>query len=93
MAEMHITHNTGMQRFETEVEGYTAVLDYRPYDGGVVFTHTGVPRPIEGKGVGRALVKAGLDHAREQGWTVVPACSFVATYMRRHPEYADLVRS
>jgi predicted GNAT family acetyltransferase len=32
-----------------------------------------------------------LDDIRSRGLKVVPLCPFVAAYIRRHPEYEDLV--
>ena len=46
---------------------------------------------VGGRGVAGDLVKAALDYARAQGLRVVPACSYSAAYVQRHPEYADLV--
>lgn len=56
-----------------------------------MFTHTGVPPAYEGQGIASALVKEGLAYARKEGYKVVPLCSFVAAYIKRHPEYADLL--
>jgi predicted GNAT family acetyltransferase len=53
----------------------------------MLFLHMGVPPALEGRGIGSALVRAGLSYAREQGYHIVPLCSFVAAYLRRHPEY------
>ena len=36
-------------------------------------------------------MKAALDDAKRQGLEVTPLCPFVADYIRRHPEYEDLV--
>lgn len=67
------------------------VLDYRLLGDEIVFTHTGVDPACEGRGYGSRLVERGLDDARDDGLRVRPLCSFVAAYIRRHPEYADLV--
>ena len=37
------------------------------------------------------LVSGVLDDIRARGLEVVPLCPFAAAYIRRHPEYADLV--
>ena len=58
-------------------------------DGTIVFTHTEIDPACEGRGFGSRLVAAALDDARAQGLRIVPVCSFVAAYVRRHPEYAD----
>ena len=46
---------------------------------------------IEGHGGGSTLVEAALDRVRDEGLRVVPRCPFVASYIERHPAYADLV--
>jgi len=56
----------------------------------VVFHHTGVPRALEGRGLAAQLVAHGLAWARAQGLKVVPSCSYVDAFMRRHPEWQDL---
>ena len=53
--------------------------------------HTEVPPRSEGRGIAAGLVRAALAHARAQGWHVRPACSYVRSYMRRHPETQDLL--
>jgi predicted GNAT family acetyltransferase len=56
-----------------------------------VLVHTDVATSAEGKGVGSRLVEGALADIRERGLRVVPICPFVADYIRRHPEHADLV--
>ena len=52
--------------------------------------HTEVPKALEGRGIGSALIRGVLDIARAQGLKVNPVCPFAKTYIERHPEYADL---
>jgi predicted GNAT family acetyltransferase len=88
---IQVKHNEPERRFEVQAGDDLAVLEYRKRGHSIVFTHTGVPPALEGGGIGRQLVRAGLEYAREQGLQVVPMCSFVAAYVRRHREYLDLV--
>ncbi len=88
---MEVLTNEHEQRFEIVVEGQRSVLDYELENGTMVFTHTGVPPALEGRGIGTALAKAGLEYARTKKLRVIPACSFIRVYIKRHPEYADLV--
>lgn len=92
---VEVVHNTAEHRFETRVDGLLCVADYHLTDGpaGRVMhmTHTGVPRPLEGRGIAAALVGQALQWAREQGHKVNPACSYVRTYMQRHRETQDLL--
>lgn len=85
-----IQHDRAAHRFRTEVEGAECVLDYQLAGAVMMITHTGVPARVGGRGIAAALVQAALDAAREQGWQVVPACSYAAMWMERHPEYAVL---
>ncbi len=57
----------------------------------VVFTHTEVDPDAGQSGLGSTLVRAALDEVRSHGGSVVPRCSFVAGWIERHPDYADLV--
>lgn len=83
-----IVHNTGKQCFETP-DG--AVLSYSVVDGKHLFDHTEVPESLRGQGIAAKLARAALDHARENQWKVVPACSFIEVYIKRNPEYQGLV--
>lgn len=78
-------------RVVTEAEGHEAELVFR-FDGPgrVIAAHTRVPKALEGRGIGSALVKALIADARAEGYQIVPQCSFVAAAFDRHPEWADL---
>lgn len=84
-------HDPAARRFTARLDGHEAELAYALRDGRMVIEHTGVPEAIAGRGVAARLVKAALEHARAQGWRVVPACSYAAAYVQRHPEYAGLL--
>lgn len=86
-----VTNNEAKHRFEADVNGEMAVLEYRMRHGALWLLHTDVPAAGQGGGVGAALVRAAMDYAREQGIKVVPACTFAAAYIRRHPEYESQV--
>ena len=87
-----VNHKPDQQRFEAELEAETAFLSYAVQEGHVVFDHTFVPERLRGKGVAGALANAALKEARKSGWKIVPRCSYVAAFIDRHPEFADLVR-
>ncbi len=86
---MTVTHNVAQQRYELPVEHGLAIAIYREQGDARVFTHTEVPPEDEGKGIGARIVKAALEDTRNQGFRIVPACSFVVAYVRRHPEFDD----
>ena len=86
-----IVDNAARQRFEMTVEGRTAFVSYRRSPGVVTLTHAEVPMELEGRGIGSTLARATLDAIRAEGSKVVPRCSFIAAFVRRHPEYQDLL--
>ncbi|MEY4564321.1 MAG: hypothetical protein RLZZ618_3598 [Pseudomonadota bacterium] len=87
---LDIRHDPDAQRFECTVDGLRCEADYRLANGVMAMTHTGVPRALEGRGIAAALVSAAFDCARAQGYKINPLCSYVALYMRRHPETQSL---
>ena len=88
-----VQHNPDASRFELFLDGSLAVLDYSLQEDIITFIHTGVPTALEGRGIGSQLVFAGLEYARDNSFQVVPVCWFVAGYIKRHPEYHDLVKN
>jgi predicted GNAT family acetyltransferase len=90
--ELTLRDRLEAQRYEaTAGDRLAGVAAYRPRPGAVVFTHTEVLPGWEGRGVGGRLVRAALDDLRARGLQAVPRCPFVAAWIRRHPEYGDLV--
>lgn len=86
-----VRDNKALSRFELDVEGGVAFADYRITPSAVVITHTETPRALRGHGIASDLVKGALALIRADGRKVIAGCSFVAVYLRRHPEYADMV--
>lgn len=86
-----VTHDTAHSRYTATVDGVLCVLDYLLQDGVMTITHTGVPNEVGGRGIAAELTRVALDSARAQGLKVRPSCSYAAVYMRRHPEYNDLL--
>lgn len=91
--DVQVVHNEAQNRFEATINGQLSVLDYALEDGRILYTHTGVPAAQRGRGVAAKLAQAALEYARENNLAVVPLCSYVASYIRRHPEYKPLVQS
>ena len=90
---MTVTHNQTDNTFEIVMDEGTAFVEYVLDGNDIRFTHTEVPQALEGQGIGSKLAKAALGHAKEKGLTVVPVCTFIASYVKRHPEYDELVHA
>lgn len=85
-----VRHNEAEQRYEIAIDGKVAVADYEIDGDRQIFTHTYVPPELRGKGLAEQLVRAALNDARAAKRKVVPACSYVDTFMQRNREFADL---
>ena len=86
-----VINNETNQRFEIQAEGETAFLEYRFYKKDIALMHTEVPDSLGGKGLASTLAKYALDWAREHKKPVMVYCPFVAAYLKRHPEYNDII--
>lgn len=60
-------------------------------EGEIAFIHTEIDPAFSGQGLGGKLARAVLDAVRERKLAVLPYCPFIRGWMRKHPEYADLV--
>lgn len=79
-------------RFEVVVDGVVAGFARNQRRGGrIIFVHTEIDPAHEGRGLGSILARGALDAARGRGEPVIPLCPFIAGYIERHAEYADLV--
>ena len=94
MSDVVIGDNPDQSRYDahvgTELAGIAA---YQLRPGVITFTHTEVDDAYEGEGIGGTLARYALDDARRRGLAVEPRCPFIASWIDRHPDYRDLVRS
>jgi len=90
MRQIDIELNADENRFEITVDGHLCILEFE-LDGDVIhMNHVRVPKAVGGRGIAGDLTRHALDHARSQGWKVVPNCPYVARWIERHPEYQSL---
>jgi len=75
-------------RFGDRLAGFA---EYEALPGRLIFTHTKVLPEFEGGGVGSRLAAEALGDARRRNLRITPECPFFSAYIRRHPQYADLV--
>lgn len=88
--ERRESEDHGEYRAHVEGSRYIGRLTWVTRGGARVAEHTIVPEEIGGRGVAGKLVEALVADAREQGFKVVPECSYVAAAFKKHPEWADL---
>ena len=87
-----VTDNRERSHYELRADGQLAGwIVYRATHDVVTMVHTEIEPEWEGHGLGSVLAARALDDVRARGLRVRPLCPFVAGYIERHPEYADLV--
>lgn len=86
-----IVHDPAAERFEVRINGWPCRCDYRLVDGVMHLIHTEVPPLLEGRGIAARLVRAAFDHAQASDLKVLPRCSYVRAYVRRHPQTQSLL--
>jgi predicted GNAT family acetyltransferase len=95
VAEAEVVDVPEQSRYELRLDGrLIGLAAYRRRSGRIAFTHTEVDESCTGRGFGSLLASAALEDARRAGGlAVVPLCPFIAGYIERHPEFAQLVVS
>jgi predicted GNAT family acetyltransferase len=89
---VEVRDNPSELRFEIRDDGKLAgFAQYVRRPGRIFFVHTEIDNAFEGRGLGSQLAAGALDATRATGDRIVPLCPFIASYIDRHPEYADLV--
>ncbi len=81
-----IIHNETHMRFEIHEGDETAFLEFRFHDHKIALMHTLVPSSMEGKGIASALAQYAFAYAKEQQKPVMVYCSYVLSFLKRHPE-------
>lgn len=89
--DLPLTNNESLRQFELIVDGQKAKIEYERQKDRMFLTHTEVPAALEGHGVGAAMVEKTLHYLEENNLKLVPWCSFVKSYLQRHPEWKRLL--
>ena len=92
MSGMDIAKNEVESRYELRVEDeLIGLVDYIVDADVVELPHTYVSPAHGGQGYAGRLAKFALDDVQAQGKSVRPTCSYIASYVDKHPEYHALV--
>jgi predicted GNAT family acetyltransferase len=81
-----VADNREAEQFELDVDGQTAVLQYKRENQVLALLHTEVPDGLRGRGIGQQLVVAALAAAHDEKLGVVAICPFVRAYLKKHPQ-------
>ncbi len=91
-AEYELIDKRENKRYEININNDVAFIEYVLSTASEIFlTHTEVPKAMEGKGIGSSLVLQVLQDIEERNLRLIPMCPFVATYIKRHPEWRRLI--
>ncbi len=87
-----VRHDEDQQRYVLEVNGQAlGFAQYQEEGDRQVFTHTEIDESLAGQGMGSTLVRESLNDARQRGKRIVPVCEFIAAYVKKHPDWNDIV--
>jgi predicted GNAT family acetyltransferase len=79
-------------RYEISIDGeVVGFCSYRDTGGVFLLPHAEVDPRIGGQGIGTTLARRTLDDLRARQVKVVPLCPFIADFIRKNPQYQDLV--
>jgi len=92
--DLELADDTSARRYRLLKGGQElGFVEYDPVgELAILLKHTEIRREFEGKGYGSELVRRVLEDVRRQGKTVLPICPYALNFIRRHPEYIEVVR-
>ncbi len=89
---MQIIHDENKKKFYSIIENEECFVSYdKPDNKTLDLEHTIVHRKLSGRGIAAELVKTALQYAETNAYKVIPTCSYVSAYIKKHPEYKKLV--
>lgn len=91
MTTIPIEHKEDQQQFQAVVEQQLCRLEYVRDGKTVAMNHVQVPKPVGGRGIAGQLTRHALDWARDEDLKVVANCPYIASWIKRHPEYQTLL--
>jgi uncharacterized protein len=91
--EIEVQDNPARNRFETTIEGHTAMIEYKLRPGVITVLHTEVPEELEGRGIASTMTRFVLQFIATHKLQLVPLCPYMCSYLKKHPEYQHLVKS
>lgn len=83
--------NDSKKRFEINVDGHFAFINFGETGHQIALVHTEVEPELEGTGVAAAVVEKTLHWIEDNGKTLLPFCPYVFAYIKKHPEWKRIV--
>jgi uncharacterized protein len=90
--QITVRDNAASQCYEALIDGEViGTIVYEHSGPRTVFLHTIVEPEFRRRGIATTLVGAALDDLKAEGRPLSNYCGFVAEFIARHPDYADLI--
>lgn len=83
--EYSIYHIPEKCRFECQISGHLAFVEYNLQRHLVTITKTFVPKELEGRGIASELIQKVAEFCYENGYDIKATCSYAVTWLRKHP--------
>lgn len=87
----NLVNNVHDNRFEFNIDGEVAFINYLRQRDVYYLIHTQVPETMQGRGIAAALVEKTFKFMEEGGFKMMPYCPYVQSYLERHPGWEKLV--
>jgi uncharacterized protein len=90
---MEIANHPERHRYELAIDGTKAAeIVYKMHGAGTIeLEHTEVKPQFEGQGLASKIVGFAFEDARNRGLKVIPTCDYIQGWVRKHPEWNDLI--
>lgn len=89
--DIPLVNNKDQKRFEIEIDGHFAFIDYRMMGTDVALIHTETDPELSSEGAASAVVEKTLHYLDDNNITLHPFCPYVFAYIKRHPEWKRIV--
>lgn len=89
--DIELKDNKTQRALELWVEGQRSFIGYELEGDKIYLMHTEVPEAQTGEGIAAELVEKSFTYLEEKNLKVVPACSYVRAFLKRHPEWNRIV--
>ncbi|WP_018109010.1 GNAT family N-acetyltransferase [Bacteroides propionicifaciens] len=80
-----VEHKPSIKRFEADIEGQVAYVEYTLHNDEFDIIHTIVPKELEGQGIAARIVSEAYAYAKDAGYTLKASCSYAKVWLKRHP--------
>ena len=90
----NVVHDKAKQTYFVDlVDGYQAKVSYQQSGNVLTIDHSSVPSELRGQGYAGIMMEAVLGKIEQEGFKVIPQCSYVVHYMGKHDEWHHLLAS